>query len=212
MVTTTHFISLSDRINFSKPSSRKTPLFRIIPHDDKINLRVTVRVCACVGGWRRQIALKLILLPIDSSRAENEDSDNLSVSPIELVFDAVAEHWNPSLLLIDWNAECTLKSALMPRISSKSDDCAEEEGLSGLVLMRCRADNCCHRTSVETRILRREISMKMSDVALKKFADVMKKKKKNKALGGKSPTLIITLEYEWYTSAKYLEVADVFFF
>lgn len=45
-----------------------------------------------VGGWRRQIALKLILLPIDSSRAENEDSDNLSVSPIELVFDAVAEH------------------------------------------------------------------------------------------------------------------------
>lgn len=100
MVTTTHFISLSDRINFSKPSSRKTPLFRIIPHDDKINLRVTVRVCVCicvcvrvwVGGWRRQIALKLILLPIDSSRAENEDSDNLSVSPIELVFDAVAEH------------------------------------------------------------------------------------------------------------------------
>lgn len=100
----------------------------------------------------------------------------------------------------------------MPRISSKSDDCAEEEGLSGLVLKRCRADNCCHRTSVETRILRREISMKMSDVALKKFADVMKKKTKNKALGGKSPTLIITLEYEWYTSAKYLEVADVFFF
>lgn len=85
MVTTTHFISLSDGINFSKPSSRKTPLFRIIPHDDKIKLCHSV----CVGGWRRQIALKLILLPIDSSRDENEDSDNLSASPIGLVFDAV---------------------------------------------------------------------------------------------------------------------------
>ena len=89
------------------------------------------------------------------------------------------------LLLIDWNAEYTLKSALMPRISSKSDDCAEEEeGLSGPVPKRCRADSCCRRTSVETPILWREISMKMSDVAFKKFADVIKKKKKTRPWGG----------------------------
>lgn len=65
MVKTTHFISPQIELSLRNQLS-ETPLFLIIPHDDKIKLHATV----CVGGWRYQIPLKLILLPIDSSHAE----------------------------------------------------------------------------------------------------------------------------------------------
>lgn len=115
------------------------------------------------------------------------------------------------LSLIDWNTEyyyvwtdatCEFKEWWICR----------SRGFIWHALKYCWADNGirnprCHPTSEGSRILQLKISATMSDVALKKFCWCYKKK--NKALGGKFTT-IITLEYECYMSAKYLEIAAVF--
>lgn len=62
----------------------------------------------------------------------------------------------------------------------------QKDGFIRPVLKCCGADNCIRYSVVIPPLstlgfLRRKISMKMSDVALKKFADVIKKQ----GLGGK---------------------------
>lgn len=91
-----------DRIKFQN-QLRETRLFLIIPHDDKT---LCYSVCVWVGGWRYQILLKLILLPIDAEMKMGiiSQSHQLSFFSIFFWWCVTAIHWLEYrvLLCVNW--------------------------------------------------------------------------------------------------------------